>query len=105
MRSIREVARLHCEFGLSQSDIARSLKIGRATVQEMLRRFRKAGLPWPLPPDLSDSQLEEMLYPQDGGAKVPEPDWGYVHRELRRRGVTRRLLWQEYVRPVESLCV
>jgi transposase len=96
MRSIREVARLHFEFGLSQSDIARSLKIGRATVQEMLRRFRKAGLTWPLPGDLSDTQLEEMLYPQEGGPKFPEPDWGYVHRELRRRGVTLRLLWQEY---------
>jgi len=96
MRSIREVARLHFEFGRSQNDIARSVNIGRATVQEMLRRFSKAGLTWPLPPDLSDSQLEDMLYPQEGGAKFPEPDWRYVHRELRRRGVTLRLLWEEY---------
>ena len=96
MRSIREVARLHFEFGLNQSDIARSVKIGRTTVQEMLQRFRKAGLSWPLPSDLSDSRLEEMLYPLEGETQVPEPDWGYVHRELRRRAVTRRLLWQEY---------
>ena len=93
MRSIREVARLHFEFGLSQGDIACSVKIGRTTVQDMLQRFREARLSWPLPGDLSDSRLEEMLYPQEGGPKFPEPDWGYVHRELRQRGVTLRLLW------------
>ena len=96
MRSIREVARLHFEFGFSQNDIARSVNIGRTTVQEMLVRFRKAGLTWPLPSDLSDTRLEELLYPQEGATKFPEPDWRYVHRELRRRGVTLRLLWQEH---------
>jgi len=96
MRSIREVARLQFEFGLSQHDIARSVNIGRTTVREMLVRFREAGLTWPLPSDLSDSQLEDLLYPQEGAAKFPEPDWRYVYRELRRRGVTLRLLWQEH---------
>lgn len=26
----------------------------------------------------------------------PLPDWGHVHAELRRRGVTLALLWEEY---------
>src|SRR5437660_11839286 len=26
----------------------------------------------------------------------PQPDWNHVHAELRRRGVTLALLWQEY---------
>ena len=25
-----------------------------------------------------------------------EPDWSYVHAEMKRRGVTMALLWQEY---------
>ncbi len=98
MRSIREVARLQFEFGLSQHDIARSVNLGRTTIREMLARFRRAGLSWPLSTELSDSQLEELLYPQAGMTKCPEPDWQYVHRELRRRAVTLRLLWTEYRR-------
>ena len=26
----------------------------------------------------------------------PEPDWQYIHRELKRKGVTLQLLWEEY---------
>ena len=44
--------------------------------------------------------LEATLYasagrPQ-GSLGKPESDWTYVHRELRRPGVTRMLLWEEY---------
>ena len=64
MRSIREIARLHFEFGLSLRDISRSVHIGATTVQEMLVRFRAHGLTWPLPAELSDTELEHLLYPQ-----------------------------------------
>jgi transposase len=30
------------------------------------------------------------------GRSKPLPDWGHVHAELRRRGVTLALLWEEY---------
>ena len=97
MRSIREVARLHFEFGLSAREIARSVNLGSTTVWEILARFDGAHLNWPLPSDLSDSALEELLYPPSRlGKQRPEPDWSYVHRELRRQGVTLRLLWVDY---------
>jgi len=31
------------------------------------------------------------------------PDWSHLHEELRRKGVTMQLLWQEY-RQAELLC-
>ncbi|MDA8344861.1 MAG: transposase [Thermaerobacter sp.] len=65
MRSIREIARLHFEFGLSVRDIARSVHIGATTVQAMLVRFREQGLSWPLPPELSDTALEQLVYPRE----------------------------------------
>ncbi len=95
-RSIREIARLHFEFGLSLRDISRSVHIGATTVQEMLVRFGEHGLSWPLPADLGDTELEQMLYPREGELARPEPDWSYVHKELRRRGMTLRLLWAEH---------
>ena len=41
-----------------------------------------------------------MLYAghgsQQGARRKTEPDWAYVHHELRRPGVTLMLLWEEY---------
>ena len=98
MRKIRDALRLH-EQGLSPKKIAGSLGVGRTTVQEYLARARAAGLSWPLPGELGDDELEKLLYPRSAGdvrGSFPQPDWAYLHRELRRKGVTLALLWQEY---------
>ena len=99
MNRLREVLRLSNERGLSHRDIGRSLRIGRSTVSECLRRAREAGLEWPLDPELDDEQLEALLYTQSGGSTCTRvlPDFKYIHTELRRKGVTLRLLWQEYI--------
>jgi transposase len=97
-RKIKEVVRLGAQ-GLSPRRIGESLGIGRTTVQECLGRARAAGLSWPLPEELSDADLEQRLYPRATGAirgSFPQPDWAYVHRELKRKGVTLSLLWEEY---------
>lgn len=98
MRKIRDALRLH-EQGLSPMRIGESLGIGRTTVQEYLSRTRAAGLSWPLPDDLGDGALEKLLYPRSAGdvrGTFAQPDWAYLHRELRRKGVTLSLLWEEY---------
>lgn len=53
---------------------------------------------WPLPPELSEDELERRLYPPPPPRPdaVPLPDWPAVQRELSRKGVTLMLLWQEY---------
>ena len=98
MRKIREVLRLRSE-GMSLRQVAQSLSLGRATVSDYLRRAETAELFWPLPDTLSDAELEARLYPPlagKGGRDIAQPDWAYVHGELRRKGVTLALLWQEY---------
>jgi transposase len=54
-----------------------------------------AGLRWPLPATLTDRVLEAMLYAghggQQGARRKAEPDWAYVHHELRRPGGECRL--------------
>lgn len=100
MRHIREVLRLHHSVGMSQRAVARSLGLAQGTVSKYLNRARRAGLAWPLPPELDDDvRLENRLYPPPSDLpsdKRPQPDWALVHRELRRPNVTLMLLWEEY---------
>jgi transposase len=99
MRHIRELLRLKFENGLSGRLIAASLGLSKGAVHDYLGRLAAAGLSWPLPEYLSDTELERRLFPgppSAGSAGRPEPNWAYVDAELRRKGVTRALLWQEY---------
>ncbi len=100
MRHIREILRLRNEAGATDRMIARSLGIARSTVGLTLERVAAAGLSWPLAATLTDRVLEAMLYASNGarqGARrKAEPDWTYIHHELRRPGVTLLLLWEEY---------
>ena len=99
MRKIREVLRLKFEGRLSERQIARSVGIARSSVSEYLRRFQESGLVWPLSPALTDRDLEAGLFPPPPAiprAQRMVPDWAVVQTELRRKGVTLFLLWQEY---------
>lgn len=98
MRKIKEILRLRHACGLSEREIARSCGIARSSVGGYLGRARVAGLSWPLPPGLDETALEQLLFPPTPASNVPRPlpDWAGVHAELKRPGVTRFLLWQEY---------
>jgi transposase len=97
MRKIREVLRLKCEARLSDEEVARAVGSARSTVQECLRRARAAGLGWPLPPELDEEALHARLYQRSVPlSRTPQPDFAHIHAELKRAGVTRLLLWQEY---------
>ena len=99
MRKVAEVLRLKWECRLSNRAIARSCSISHSTVAEYLQRAQEAGLSWPLPADLGEDTLYELLFPKAPHSStrvIPCPDWSLIHTELRRKGVTLRLLWVEY---------
>lgn len=98
MRTIKEILRLRWEANLPHRAIATSCRLGATTVRECLLRAQAAGLSWPLPAEMDDEQLERLLYPPapTSAERRPMPDWAAVHQELRRKGVTLGLLWQEY---------
>jgi len=98
MRKIREVLRLHFACGLGKRRIAPLVGVGPSAVREYVARATKAGLEWPLPETLDDEALERRLFPPQSSLPRdrPAPDWSVVARELRRKGVTLRLLWEEY---------
>jgi transposase len=99
MRKIKEVLRLSKEIGLSERQIAKSCGISRSTVKDYLGRAQRAGLSWPLSPDLDDAQLENLLFPSTQ-LIAPEnrgmPPMDSLYQELKKKGVTLQLLWYEY---------
>ncbi len=97
MRKTKEILRLVQEAGLTNRQIARSLSVSPTTVGECLRRARDAGIAWPLPAGMDDSELAELLYArEEKEAGRPLPDMRHIHAELARKGVTLALLWEEY---------
>ncbi len=61
-------------------------------MRETIARFKSAGLDWPLPDAVNDSELEAKLYKnagtKQGHRRHAEPDWASIHRELRRKHVS-----------------
>jgi transposase len=99
MRKIKDILRLRHETGLSYRGIAQALNIGYGTVVDYLKRAALAGLSWPIPDELDERDLGRLLFPTQpltGQRRFTEPDYPKVHKELKHKGVTKLLLWQEY---------
>jgi transposase len=96
MRRIREVLRLkECE--LSYAQIAQALRISKGTVANYLSLAEAAGISHSVALGLDDATLLGRLYPQRYVYRqFAVPDFAQVHRELKRKGVTLQLLWEEY---------
>ena len=99
MRQIKEVLRLSFEAKMSSREIGRSLSISHPTVLAYLSRARAEGISWPLPEGMDDIALSRRLCSVPSSAPLlsrPSPDCAFIHQELKRKGVTLQLLWQEY---------
>ena len=98
MRKIIEILRLHAS-GLKQRQIARSLNISIGVVHKYLHLAQAIGIGWPIAEDMDDQQLKARLFQTERACK-PEtyiaPDCEWVHKELKHKGVTLRLLHEEY---------
>lgn len=99
MRKFKEILRLRYDKELSQHQIARALNLSVGVVNKYLRAAEAAGIGWPVPEELTETQIRRKLFPADGPALPPgyaQPDFALIHQELKRKGVTRFLLWEEY---------
>ncbi len=100
MRQLRQTLRLHLESRLTLRECARVLGIAKTTIGDIVRKGRGAGVDWALAQTLTDDELEARLYRPavPRSARHLEPDYAYIHQELKRPGVTLQLLWEEYAR-------
>lgn len=98
LRMIKDVIRLKWEARLSHEAIAAALKVSKGVVAKYVALASAAGLDWQTVKDWDERELVARLLPRSADASpYVVPDWGRVHRELDRKGVTLMLLWQEYV--------
>ena len=107
MRKIREVLRLRHAAGLSIRQIKASTKLSVGAIQKLLAKADALGLSWPLPPELDDNQLARLLYPgadTRASRRLQVPDWSVIHQELKRKGMTKQLLWEEYTQQYPNRC-
>ena len=99
MRKIKEILRLKYDAGLSYHQIARGTNVSTSTVHDIIGRYNKTNLTWPLPAELEcEKALGNLLYPEQptAAAQKPEPDMTLIYKELKRKSVTLMLLWEEY---------
>ena len=105
MRKIREVFRLVFDRGLSHRQAAQSCRLSPTTVGAIIKSANSVGLNFAEIMTLSDKVLSDRLLGSDGpdtpevvpdSCRRIQPDWLSVVEELKKKGVTRRLLWEEY---------
>ena len=100
MRKIKEILRLRWALDLSERQTGASLKIAHSTVGEYVKRAQRAGLDWVQAKNMTESELKDKLFPKKemNIATRPQPDWEQIEDEMKTKGVTRMLLWQqEYI--------
>lgn len=98
LRMIKDILRLKWHAQLSHEQVAATLNISKGVVAKYVALATAAALDWDTVQHWSEQQLLTALQPRSAAAlPVVVPDWGRIHRELDRKGVTPMLLWQEYV--------
>lgn len=99
MRKIREILRLGLECGIGIKEIARSCSVSPASASKYLSKANQQGLTYAHIEKMSDEKLGASLQTYNARKPQtvrPQPDWNYIHQELKRKSVTRQLLWEEY---------
>ena len=100
MTKYREILRLK-SLGFSERNIAQSCGVSRNTVAKVLKKAAEINLSWPLDFDMTDSALEELMFPKDKSVTNKRmPNFDYIRKELLRNGVNKKLLWVEYCEAV-----
>ena len=84
MTKYREILRLK-SLGFSERNIANSCGVSRNTVAKVTARAKELNISWPLDFDMTDSTLEDMMFPKVKSATQKRmPDFDYIRKELLR---------------------
>jgi transposase len=97
MQKVKELFRLRFELKLSIRKIAKCLDISAGVVSDYLKRASKSALSWEDIKNIPHGDLANLLFPDDSDSnKYPGLTFEDVSLELKRKGVTRQLIWEEY---------
>lgn len=97
MTKYREILRLK-GLGFSERNIALSVPCSRNTVSKVLKCAEERGISWPLSDSTTDGDLEKLLSPSAPAVSSKRrSDFAYIRKELLKNGVSKKLLWTEYM--------
>lgn len=102
MSKIRQILRLHTQ-GYSKLKISVQTGISRNTLKKYLKEFMASGLRFDEISTLSDKDLEDLFVkgearPQSDKLQTLFNRFPLIDKELKKKGVTRELLWEQYRR-------
>ena len=91
---VREILRLGLKYQLGDREISRSCGVSHVTVWAYLKQVKESGLSWTDVSPLDETQILKLVrgaHQTKPNRSIPEPDWEYIHTELRKKGVTLQL--------------
>ena len=101
MKKIREILRLHENGHLSNRQISSALKISRQTVNNYIKLYEKNGLSFQELESKNDTELLILFGFTEKKKHVRannlEKQFLYYTKELKKTGVTLKVLWEEYI--------
>jgi len=101
MSKLRQMLRLHAQ-GESKLKISELTGVSRNTLKKYLKTYTRLGLTIAHIEEKSDQELDHLF----GENLLPEPTDRYktlesffpkMEKELKKRGVTRQILWERYI--------
>lgn len=103
MVDYREILRLK-SLGYANRRIEAAVQSSHHTIEDTLNAAKAAGVSWPLDDDITNEELQSILFPGKYAYASPYtvPDFARIHTELARKNVTLTLLWTEYCEKVRA---
>lgn len=99
MLHLKQLLRLYTQ-GLSKVKISKQLGLSRNTVKKYISLFHEHRFTYEELSELSSEEIEDLfettILEPDGKEKILENYFPYVTKELKKTGVTRYILWEEY---------
>ncbi len=100
MRTIKEICRLYFNFDISIRSIARACNISSSTAHTYISKLKETQVSYDEILKMSEGELRIFFIsekPISQSTVKPSLDFEYLHRELKRKGVTLQLLYEEYI--------
>lgn len=95
--NVKLILELH-DAGMSRNGIASTRHMSGHSVSDVIHIAKDKGISYKDVQDLEEDEVYRIFYPDKYQVETlyEKPDYDLVHQELKRTGVTLKLLWQEY---------
>lgn len=101
MRKIHEVCRLRLKMGLGINQIAGACNMSTSTASTYVNKIEESKLSYEELSAMDEDAVYKLLFPVATETPVSDkemPDFEYLTKELKKKGVTLQLLYEEYRR-------